>query len=185
MGKIKFNFIYLLLLAVYPLNPIASFAADIVELNPLIPINAQLRQIRQECAFSEEPEECKKLENKFKAKVRQLRKVCRFEPQKEECGLFKQVKKKKKVQTDKCFLNPHTRECIAKTRKKAAALKRREALCKKKPNSSVCRQRPRRKKRQRTLSEFCKTKPKHQRCREFRKYFNEKAKTIEPRTNNF
>ena len=99
MGKVKFNLIYLLLLAACCCIPTVGFAADLIEFNPLIPINDQLRQIRQECMYSEEPEACKKIENKFKAKVRQLRKACRFEPQKEECGLFKQVKKKKKVQT--------------------------------------------------------------------------------------
>ena len=165
-------------------NP--ASAADTYEFNPLVPIAVQIRQLRYECKVSQQPEECLKMEKRLKNSAKELRRICKYEPNDHRCALVKQPKKKKRERYDKCYANPHSRDCIRKKHRALRKLKKMDRLCKKDPAHRKCQPAPpKRVKKKLDLKVYCQNRARAPRCIKFKKYFAEKMEPEAAQSNTF
>lgn len=146
----------LLLFFAFPLNSSADFY------NPLLSYKEQLKNLRRDCRDRPYDQECERLEKKLKDEMVSLQEVCRKNPAHERCGA---VMKQEKVNPwiAHCLQNPYAKKCVRKRLRSRRREKLKTKFCALNPEAKRCDTKQIVKKRD--IKKYCKQNPHNKKCK--------------------
>ncbi len=168
--------------------PLCSSQAESLEINPLVPIRQQMRQLNRDCSRSWDSKRCEIVRNKLREKLTKLRIICRRDPEDERCGSIMVEKKERGWRIRQyCNQNPYSKKCTKRRERERRRAKLLRRFCQKNPDEKRCDP-PRRRQEGRgygSLHEYCKDYPEKNKCIALAQKYDRYEPKAEPEDNRF